>query len=89
MNPSQALQYIQGAARLNQFELDSHAIQRMRERKVRLRDVRQAMASATEAVEQLEDGETRWRLRGGLDSEQAPLEVVVAIDDGVLVITVI
>ncbi len=91
MTPSQALQYIQGAARLNQFRVEQniHAIVRMGERRVHMRDIAKAILTATLAVEQFENGRTRWRLKNGTDLDGVPLDVVAEINNGVLIVTVI
>jgi hypothetical protein len=85
MTPTEALQAAALAGRLNQFEISSHALQRMRQRNVTLRDIRLALGSATTAIH---EAGTRWRLEGGRDDDGDALDLVVVFNGRVLVVTV-
>ncbi len=58
-------------------------------RNVRIQDLEAAIGSATTATHQFEENEHRWRLSGGADLEGDPLDIVVAIEHSVVVVTVI
>lgn len=79
-----ALKVVHGLALAGRFVVSRHAEGRMAERGVSFPDVREALVSATTC--RAEPGD-RWRLEGGHDCDGDPLTAVVAIEDGVVVVT--
>ena len=84
MSPSEALADIRGYAAANRVELSEHAKVSMRKRRVRYRDIRNALTNAATCADQ---GDATWRASGP-DLEGDELTAVVAIEDGLLVVTV-
>lgn len=79
MSPTEALTFVQGAARLRQLRvLVGHTTQRMNERNAQLADIREAILTATSAAPS-DDGPNRWLLSGGVDTDGMKLSVVVKI----------
>ena len=85
MRADEALEAVRGYAAANRVRLTRHALARMEERCVTSGDVRAALMSATSC--QLEP-DARWLVGGGRDLGEAPLALVVVIQDGVIVVTV-
>ncbi len=85
MTPSEALQQAALAGKMGQFDVSSHCLKRMRERRVTRYDIRLALQSATGATHQ--DGD-KWRLEGGRDDGGDELGVVVVFTGHTLVVTV-
>jgi hypothetical protein len=85
MTAVEALQAAALAGRLNQFEVSSHALLRMRQRNVTLRDIRLTLQSATTAIHEVD---TKWRLEGGRDDDGDALDLIVVFNGRVLVVTV-
>jgi len=84
VTPAEALESIRRAGISGAFVVSGHARQRMRERGAGLRDVRNAMATATQCRAQ-ETG--RWRTDGGVDDDGDELSIVVVFDGGTIVVT--
>jgi hypothetical protein len=84
MNPAEALRHIRGYAAAGRVRFVHHAYQRMDERGATVRDVIKACANATQCTRAAQAD--RWKATGpDLDGDE--LTVVVAIEDGLLVIT--
>ncbi len=84
MEPKEALETIRRAATANRIRYESHARQRMRERRVSREDVRNALIEASKC--QASKGD-RWKVTGpDLDDEE--LTVVLVIEGDLIVITV-
>jgi hypothetical protein len=80
---AEALRDIRGYAAAGRYAVSAHARKRMRERSVREGDLRNALVNAGACVEQA-DG--TWKVSGeDLDGDE--LTVVVAIEDGLVVVT--
>lgn len=90
MSPAEAIDAIRGFAKANRYRLTEHAWQRLRGvgRNVLTteEDVANALREAKTARFQAENG--RWRVEGP-DMDGDDLTLVVEIQDGLLVITVI
>lgn len=86
MKPDEALREASQAGRFNQFEISSHARQRMNERNVTRRDICCALQSASDAVMQSAP-EERWRLNGGRDDDGDALDVVIVLSGRRLIVT--
>jgi hypothetical protein len=85
MSNGDALTRIQHAARFGRVIPSAHARQRMAVRGAQARDVMNAIRTATSA---LHEGETKYRLEGGVDTDGDGLVVVVAeVQPGLYVIT--
>jgi Domain of unknown function (DUF4258) len=63
-----------------------HALDRMARRNATRYDVRNALATCTTASAST-DGPGRWKMTGGVDLDGDALSVVVALDGGVIVVT--
>lgn len=85
MTATEALQRAALAGRLGQFEVTSHALQRMRQRNATRRDIRLALESSTVAIHEVD---AKWRLEGGRDDDGDALDLVVVFDGRVLIVTV-
>ena len=85
MDEATALREIQGYAAAGRIAYSRHADARMQERGVSRHDCRRALATATRAASQANE---TWRVTGGRDVDGDDLTVVVAIEGGVLVVTV-
>lgn len=85
MTPAQALREASLAGRSRQFEISRHALTRMKERNVTVRDIGLALESATQATF---EAENKWRLEGGEDDTGDPLGVVIVFTGRGLVVTV-
>jgi hypothetical protein len=83
VTPAEALAEIRGYARSGRVEFTHHALVRARQRRVRVDEVVEALAYAQAC--RFEEGE-KWRA-SCLDADGDPLEVVVVIEDGLLVVT--
>lgn len=84
MTPSEALVEINNAGLRGVFRLSSHATDRMAERGARFQDVRHGLKTAT-ACRLQKNG--RWHLLS-TDMDGDELELIVAIDPDVLVVTI-
>jgi hypothetical protein len=84
VTPTTALADIRGYASAGRVILTRHARLRMVQRGASEDDVRHALTTATACIAAA-DG--RWKV-GGVDLEGDALTAVVAIDDGVVVVTV-
>lgn len=83
MTPTEALRDIRGYASAGRIVLTGHARQRMRDRSVDREDLRHALADA--AACELEEDD-KWRVfTSDLDGNE--LQVIVAIEAGVVVVT--
>ncbi len=85
MTSAEALREAARAGRYRQFELSSHALQRMKQRNVTRRDIGLALSSATSAAH---EGGNKWRIDGGTDDDGEPLGVVIVFTGRGLVVTV-
>jgi hypothetical protein len=83
MKPEEALEDIRGYALAGRMTVSPHAAIRMRERGVTFSDIRHAIKVATVCVSE-PDG--RWRVDGE-DFEGDPLTLVVALEYGLIVVT--
>jgi hypothetical protein len=81
---AQALEAVRGYAAANRYVISAHAMTRMRQRNVTPGDVHHALCNARtcRAVE-----DDKWRVTGP-DRDGDDLDLVVAIEDGVVVVTV-
>jgi hypothetical protein len=70
----------------SRFIVSIHARDRQALRSVQVADIAAALATATSATFQ-SDRDT-WRIDGGLDLDGDELTVIVAFEDGVVVVTV-
>ncbi len=78
-----ALTDIHGYAAVNRIQLTLHARQRMEQRRTRFQELRSILMKAP-ACSELPSA--RWRVHG-LDADGDALEVIVAIQDGLVIIT--
>jgi pentatricopeptide repeat protein len=85
VTPGEALDVIRGLARAGRVSYVRHAIERMDERGVTRNDVDNALMKASSAVWQ--PRKETWKTFGA-DLAGDDLVVAVAIDDGLLVVTV-
>ncbi len=85
MTPAEALADIRGFAFARRVTYSVHALERMAERGATRADVVDGLANATSCVHDTKLD--RWRVEC-LDRDGDPLTVVVAIDDGLGVVTV-
>lgn len=83
MTAAEALNAVRQHALAGRFVISHHAYLRMRQRNVLVRDIRSALTAASTC---LADGE-KWRVTGP-DYDGDPLTCIVAVEDGVLVVTV-
>ena len=67
------------------FLLSQHAYDRMLERRIKRAEVARALVDATEARNQ---GDGTWKVSGGDDTDGVPLTLIVALVDGLLIITI-
>lgn len=88
MDADEALAFAKQAAEGSRLFFTVHALERMQERLATSEDVHAAIASSDVAVPS-EDGPNRWILCGGYDIDDCGLRVVVAIDDGVVTVTIV
>jgi hypothetical protein len=84
VTPVEALADVRGYAGANRIRYTSHARHRMSERRVAFADVRHALMTATLCRAQPEG---TWKVEG-VDRSGDELTVVVALEDGVYVVTV-
>jgi hypothetical protein len=84
VTPAEALADVQGYASANRIRVEGHALQRMRERGVAVRDLRHALANATGCA-RADKG--RWRVEGP-DLAGDEVTAIVVLEDGVIVVTV-
>ena len=85
MTPDQALREAALAGRTNQFQVSRHVLEeRMPERGASRRDLALALQSATSAHHQ---ERSKWRIDGGRDDAGDLLTLIVAFEDGVLIVT--
>lgn len=84
MTKSEALDTIRGLALANRIVASGHAQARMVQRNVSMRDIRSALARATGVLPQKNGS---WKVDGP-DVDGDDLTVVVAIEDGLIVVTV-
>ncbi len=85
MTPDEALADIRGLARAGRVSYVRHAIERMDERRVTRKDVEHVLANATRCAWQ--PRKETWKV-SGVDLSGDELVVAVAIEDGLLVVTV-
>jgi hypothetical protein len=81
---AEVLKTIRGYAAANRITLTGHARKRMAERNVRYADIRTALVNARSC--RPADG-TNWRATGP-DVDGDDLDVVVALEDGLIVVTI-
>ena len=86
MTGPEALRDIQGFVAAGRYRVSAHALERMRKRGVQGRDLLHAIANARTCVAG-KDEEERWRVCGP-DTDGDDLDVICALDDGVVIITV-
>jgi hypothetical protein len=79
------LQQIRGYAKASRLSFTRHARERMGQRGVGEQDVRKALVHANRCQEGNEPN--RWKVTGP-DVDGDALDIVVVIDDGLLIITV-
>lgn len=84
----EALDIARLAASRGALYFSGHALERMQERLVTHADVQAAIGTSDVAVPS-DDGPNRWILCGGIDLDECGLRVVVAIDDGVVLVTIV
>ena len=84
MTVDEALADIRGFAGANRVELSGHAKTRCYERGVTFREVVEALAGARSCSAEPKD---RWKVDGN-DADGEPLVLIVAIEDGLIVVTV-
>jgi hypothetical protein len=84
LTPTEALAEINRAGTQGNFRTSRHAVQRMRERRVKWEDIKHGLMMANSCQPQPED---RW-LVPTKDFDEEAFVIIVAIDDGVLVVTV-
>jgi hypothetical protein len=84
VTPEEALRDIRGYAAAGRISYSRHARERMVERNVRAQDVRAALQSASRCT--ATDG-GKWRA-GGKDLDGDDLDLIVALESGVVVVTV-
>ena len=83
MDESHVLDAIRGYAAANRYEVEKHAYSRMRQRKIQMADLHNALTKAFRCSLQQNE---RWRVEGpDLDGDE--LIVIVAIEDGLIVVT--
>jgi hypothetical protein len=85
MTPAEALRQIRGYAAAGRVVFSRHAYERMDERGATVRDVIKACAMASRCKRGERDG--RWKVTGK-DLAGDDLSVVVAIEGGVIVVTI-
>lgn len=86
MRDADALELVRTAAIQRRFIVAPHAEMRVRERGGVPADIRNALMTAKRCRWQPENG--RWRILDGVDLEGDELDCIVAIDEGVVVVTV-
>lgn len=80
---AQSLENIRGYAQAGRWVLSDHAMRRAKERGVRAADVRCALVTATTCRDQ---GDGTWKVPSK-DTAGDDLTSIVALEDGVLVVT--
>ncbi len=85
MTADEAKTAISGLADANRIQTTIHARERMTQRSITYRDLRNALVNASTCVASAAEG--RWVVTG-LDLDGEDTKVVCAIEDGVVVITV-
>lgn len=83
MSPGEALETIRGYALARRIRVTAHAFDRMRRRGVQYHDLRCALMAATQCSPDNE----KWKVTGP-DEDGDALTCVVAIEAGVVVVTV-
>jgi hypothetical protein len=83
MTPAEAQKAVRGYVAAGRWVVSPHAQERMRQRHVRYVDVRNALVHARSCSAE----GRRWRVDGP-DMDGDPLQLVVVIDDGLVVVTV-
>lgn len=84
MSDDDVLRDIKGYAAANRIQFTRHARERMAERNAQVADVRSALMTAAGCARQSAE---KWKVTAGADLDGEALEVVVVIEDGVLVVT--
>jgi len=84
IEPSKTLALIQRYASLNQYDYSRHARQRMRQRNIAAADVHRALCGAHQVIVGNDEG--TWKVTGK-DCDRDDLDIVVTIEDGLLIIT--
>jgi hypothetical protein len=85
MTPAAALAEAKRIAATGVFFISNHAALRMRQRTVKRPDIQAAIASAVSAADQ---GNEKWLVEGGLDTQGDGLTLVVLLDGGMMIVTV-
>jgi len=89
VTPEEVLRHVAGAARVQQIVVIEHAWDRMRQRRLVLNDLFNALKTAKKAVFDPDRGyEGRWLLSEGTALDGDPLDVAVELDGEVIVVTV-
>jgi hypothetical protein len=83
VDATEALDWIRGYAAADRIIVRQHARERMRQRGVQYADVRSALTSATACT----PSAAKWKVTGP-DQDGDALTCVVALEDGVVVVTV-
>lgn len=84
MTGSEALKIIRAAARFGRLVYTRHAYERMAERNAAAEDVERAIQTATTCMKQPAG---TWKVSGGRDRDGDALDVVCAVAEGVVVVT--
>lgn len=85
-SPEEILRMARTAGQLRRFRTaEPHVRQRMAQRGATIKCLARALQTATAATHQAEND--RWRLEGGVDSDGDELTLVVALRDGVVIVT--
>ncbi len=84
MTPAEALAEVQGCAKYGRYRITAHAFDRMDERGITEKELVRALCNAHGCRQEPGD---KWRALG-LDRCGDALEVIIAIEDEMIVITV-
>lgn len=76
--------HLAGRRRVAGFLLFEHAVERMFERRIRRADIAKTLTETNTVVAQAND---TWKAMGGSDLDDDPLVLIVAVSDGVVIVT--
>lgn len=82
MSPEQALRDIKGYTAAGRVKLSWHVLERMKKRNIKRDDIHHVLTTAETCIEQ----EGTWKVEG-TDLDDDELTVIVALEDGVVVVT--
>jgi hypothetical protein len=85
VNETQALAEIKRLAAGGQVSFTHHAYERMDERNATTRDVISALMTATKATAETT---SKFKVTGGVDLDRDDLNIVVALENNALVVTI-